>query len=48
MTLQTQTVKIDADAFLAEADNFFTVKTKITHDLVLCEILDKLQPIKFR
>ncbi len=39
---------IDADAFQAEADDLFTVKTKITHDLVLREILDSLQPIDFR
>ncbi len=48
MTLQPATVKIDADAFQAEAENFFTVKTKITHDLVLCEILENLKEIKFR
>ncbi len=48
MTFQTQTVKIDADAFLAEAKDLFTLKTKITHDLVLREILDSLQPIDFR
>lgn len=39
---------IDVDAFQAEADDLFTVKTKITHDLVLREILDSLQPIDFR
>jgi hypothetical protein len=48
MTLQTQTVKIDADAFQAEAEDLFTLQTKITHDLVLREIIDSLQPINFR
>ncbi len=48
MTLQPATMKIDADAIRAEADNFFTLQTKITHDAVLREILDSLQPIDFR
>jgi putative DNA primase/helicase len=48
MTFQAATNKIDADAIRAEADNFFTLQTKITHDLVLREILDSLQPIDFR
>ena len=48
MTLQPATGKIDADAIQAEVENLFTVKTRITHDLVLREILDSLQPIVFR
>ncbi len=47
MAFQPATVGIDADAFQAEADDLFTVKTKITHDLVLREILDCLQPMAF-
>ncbi len=45
---QTGTKTINAEDFQAEADNLFTLKTKITHDLVLREILDSLQPIIFR
>jgi len=48
MTFQPVTKTIDTDAFQAEAENFFTVKTKITHDLVLCEILENLKEINFR
>ncbi len=49
MTLQPATVKIDADAIRAEAKDLLTLKTKITHDLVLREILDSFkQPIDFR
>ncbi|MCA1622729.1 MAG: phage/plasmid primase, P4 family [Acidobacteria bacterium] len=47
MTLQTATKTITADDFQDEAENFFTIKTKITHDLVLREILDTLQQIDF-
>lgn len=48
MTSQPKTKTINAEDFQAEADNLFTLKTKITHDLVLREILDSLQPIVFR
>ncbi len=48
MAFQPATVGIDADAFQAEADDLFTVKTKITHYSVLREILDCLKPIDFR
>jgi len=48
MTPKPATIKIDAAAVKAEAERFFTVKTKITHDLVLREILDNLQRIVFR
>lgn len=48
MTSQPKTKVIDADAFQAEAENFFTIQTKITHDIVLREILDSLQKIVFR
>jgi putative DNA primase/helicase len=48
MTSQPKTKVIDADAIQAEADNLFTLKTRITHDLVLREILDNLQEIVFR
>ncbi len=48
MTSQPKTQTIDAEDFQAEADKLFTLKTKITHDLVLREILDNLQEIVFR
>jgi putative DNA primase/helicase len=47
MTSNTAIAKIDAGAFQAEAHNLFTLQTKITHDLVLLEILDSLQRIDF-
>ncbi len=39
---------INFDDIKAEADKILTVKTRITHDLVLREIIDNLIPIKFR
>jgi putative DNA primase/helicase len=48
MTFQPTINKIDVDAICAEAENTFTLQTKITHDLVLREIIDSLQPISFR
>ncbi len=48
MSFQPATKTINAEDFQAEAENFFTLKTKITHDVVLREILDNLQPIVFR
>jgi hypothetical protein len=48
MTPQPKTQTIDADVIQAEADKLFTLQTKITHDSVLREILDNLQPIVFR
>jgi len=48
MTLQTGTKTINAEDFQAEADSFFTMKTKITHDVVLREIIDSLQAVNFR
>lgn len=48
MTFQATANKINAEDFQAEAESLFTLKIKITHDLVLREILDNLQPIVFR
>jgi putative DNA primase/helicase len=47
MTSNTAIAKIDAGTFQADAHNLFTLQTKITHDLVLLEILDSLQRIDF-
>jgi putative DNA primase/helicase len=47
MTSQPAKKTIKTEDFQAEAKKFFSRKTKITHDLVLREILDNLQPIDF-
>lgn len=47
MTFQATSNKI-AEAIQAEAENLFTIQTKITHDIVLREILESLQKIVFR